>query len=80
MRPPKPPPADGGPPLPAALVDRDHSPSTRRLCSSRISSAMLHELEHLPKHITNYIQQPPKCPLLALSGHPDTHNQCLLLG
>jgi len=28
-------------PLPAALVDRDHSPSTRRRCSSRISSAML---------------------------------------
>jgi len=31
--------------------------------------AMLHELEHLPKHITNYIQQPPKCPLLTQSGH-----------
>jgi len=29
------------PPLPAALVDLDHSPSTRRRCSSRISSAML---------------------------------------
>ena len=28
-------------PLPAALVGRDHSPSTRRRCSSRISSAML---------------------------------------
>ena len=28
-------------PLPAALVDRDHSPSTHRRCSSRISSPML---------------------------------------
>ena len=41
---------------------------------------MLHELEHLPKHITNYIQQPPKCPLLAQSGHPDALNQCPLPG
>src|SRR6516162_8571843 len=41
---------------------------------------MLHELEHLPKHITNYIQQPPKCPLLAQSGHPATEFRCPLLG
>ncbi len=29
------------PPLPAAVVDRNYSPSTRRRCSSRILSAVL---------------------------------------
>jgi hypothetical protein len=41
---------------------------------------MPRELEHLPRHSINHIQQPPECPLLAQSGHHAAEFQCLLWG
>jgi hypothetical protein len=41
---------------------------------------MPRELEHLPRHVTNHIQQSCECPLLALSGHGIVARQCPLSG
>jgi hypothetical protein len=41
---------------------------------------MPYEVEQLPRHAINHIQQPPECPLLAFSGHHSRTHQCPLLG
>jgi hypothetical protein len=37
---------------------------------------MLHELEHLPRHTINHIQQPPECLLLMLWTAPPPAREC----
>src|SRR6516164_2776127 len=59
--------------------ERNGTGETQELSAGKCHG-MPYELEQLPRHAINHIQQPPECPLLAQSGHRDPLNQCPLLG